>query len=561
MDVKKSNLLAVSVCLALAVYYTLPFLLKITYWGVRDWDLFSAVQAAPVGSILYYGQFPFWNPYMAGGNILFHHPEIGVLTPIFLLHLIFGVVIGFKLQVLVCYFLGFWGGVKLASRLGMSMPAALLTAVAYFGSVHFALHFAEGHMPFTHFCFLPWFVYFVLQSVENRKGIFWAGVVLALMILGNGAAIPLLYTATFAFLFCGLYALEQRRAAYFVNMLISAAAGVLLSAVKFLPMVVYLGQRQWPGGGTESIPLKALGAIFFGTNHSLFASNFAGQVYHWHEYGAYISPALLLLAVPAVMKFRRYRIYVLLLVFFLLLGLGDFGSLSPWAILSGLPGFSSARCSGRSFQFVILSAAILGGFGFDRLVRQAKEKGIRVLGGLAFAAGAIVVLTNLFFAWPIMSSGFTQEPEMVYRSPVFSHVVDKEPQAYKNYLANRGALITPELSAYQPSRGLVDANNATVPEYILTGEAEIKRRNYTPNMIEYVIDGRQRGRMVVGMGYDVGWRSEDGREVGNHEGLIAFDFEEGLQTVVLRYRTPYFYTGLFISVLSLAGALWWRRKL
>ncbi|MDH4156976.1 MAG: hypothetical protein OEW00_06855 [candidate division Zixibacteria bacterium] len=558
---KKSNLLAVSVCLALAVYYTLPFLLKITYWGVRDWDLFSAVQAAPVGSVLFYGQFPFWNPYMAGGNILFHHPEIGVLTPFFLLHLIFGVVIGFKLQVLICYFLGFWGSVKLASRLGMSMWAAFLTAVAYFGSVHFALHFAEGHMPFTHFCFLPWFVYFVLQSVEDKTGILRAGVVLALMILGNGAAIPLLYTATFAFLFCGLYAVEQRRGVYLVNLLAAAAVGVLLSAVKFLPMVIYLRQSPWYGNAGESIPLSALGVIFFGLKHALYDTHFPEQVYHWHEYAAYISPVLVLLAAAAlVLRFKRYWIYLVLAAFFLLLGLGNFGALSPWALLSQLPGFSSARCTGRAFQFVILGLAFLGGFGFDLLWQKGTEKKTRYWRGVAIVAGTVVVGTNLFFAWPIMSSAFKHKPEPVHRSLVFSHVVDEKPQAYRNYLANRGSLIAPKLSAYRRSRALVDSNDVAVPEFILNGQAEVVRRDYTPNVIEYEIIGREAGRMVIGMGYDVGWRSEDGRQLSEYEGLISFAFQQGRQKIVLRYRTPYFYPGLLVTVLALAGIVWrWRR--
>ena len=65
--------------------------------------------ALPVGSIIEYGQFPFWNPYLGGGNILFHHPEVAILSPFLLFYLIFGAVVGLKLQVLVCYWLGFFG--------------------------------------------------------------------------------------------------------------------------------------------------------------------------------------------------------------------------------------------------------------------------------------------------------------------------------------------------------------------------------------------------------------------------------------------------------------------
>ena len=113
------TVLQLGAALLLAVYYALPFLLKLTWWGVRDWDLFLTIAAAPAGSILDYGQFPFWNPYLSGGNILFHHPEVAVLTPFFLFYLLFGAVIGLKLQVLMAYFLGFWGSMRLGRTLGM----------------------------------------------------------------------------------------------------------------------------------------------------------------------------------------------------------------------------------------------------------------------------------------------------------------------------------------------------------------------------------------------------------------------------------------------------------
>ncbi|HKK21680.1 MAG TPA: hypothetical protein VJ983_09425, partial [candidate division Zixibacteria bacterium] len=120
MNGKKSTLTYPLVFLVLAIVYSLPFFLRLTNWGIRDWDLFETIAAVPAGTILHYHQFPFWNPYLAGGNILFHHPEVAVLSPFLLLYLVFGAVIGLKLQVFICYFLGFWGSHKLFTRLGMS---------------------------------------------------------------------------------------------------------------------------------------------------------------------------------------------------------------------------------------------------------------------------------------------------------------------------------------------------------------------------------------------------------------------------------------------------------
>jgi hypothetical protein len=561
MNGKKSTLTYPLVFLALAIVYSLPFFLRLTNWGIRDWDLFETIAAVPAGTILHYHQFPFWNPYLAGGNILFHHPEVAVLSPFLLLYLVFGAIIGLKLQVFICYFLGFWGSHKLFTKLGMTPFAALIGSVAYFGSVHFALHFAEGHMPFTHFCFLPWFIYFVLRSVERFRFALAAGMILALMILGNGAAVPLLYTLTFSGLLFLLLAIDERRPMYLAGLATATLSGILLSAVKFLPMVVYLLRNRWEGNPDESIPLSALGKIFFGFKHSLFVKNFPAQFWNWQEYGAYISPLLVLLAIAAlIFAFKKTRVWIVLAAFFLVLGLGNFGEFSLWAMLSHLPGFSSARCTGRSFQFVILPFAVLGGLGYDLVLKKYGSGRNKWLTRLMPLVAVVIMGTNIVFAWPIMSSAFDRPPQEVYRSPQFTQVIDKTAHAYENYLANRGSLISPWLSAYHPSRGLVDAANNVVPEYALTGSVQVVSRNYTPNRIMYDLDATTGGEMVIGMGYDRGWKATDGRNLFEKNGVIGFPYRAGRSKVELVYRTPHFIVGLLISLVSLlALPIGWRR--
>lgn len=55
--------------------------------------------AIPAGTILQYGQIPFWNPYLGGGNIFFHHPEAATFSPFLLLCVLFGALTGLKIQV------------------------------------------------------------------------------------------------------------------------------------------------------------------------------------------------------------------------------------------------------------------------------------------------------------------------------------------------------------------------------------------------------------------------------------------------------------------------------
>lgn len=566
MTAGKSKVVLPGVSLILAFFYTLPFLLKLRWWGVRDWDLFTTIAAVPVGSIIHYGQFPFWNPYLGGGNILFHHPEVAVLSPFFLLYLAFGAVVGLKIQVLISYFLGFWGSQRLFVTLGMRRWTAVAMSVAYFGSVHLALHFAEGHMPFTHYAFLPWFLNCLLEANRDRRYLAGAVGALALMVLGNGAAVPFAYTMLLSAGLFGLRAVQHRNLRELGRLAAAAVLALGVAAVKFVPMVIYLVNNKWTGNPEEAIPPSALDNIFFGFSHSLFAKNFPQQQWAWHEYGAYISPILVGFALYALIKrFREQWPWLVLGAFFLLLGLGNFGALSPWAILTSLPGFESMRATGRSFHFVILAAAVLGGLGVDLLRNRLREVSAhKILTGAITGAVALVVLTNLAFAWPIMNSAFVHPPRHIVRSPVFRHVITEKPQAFENYLANRGSLVSPWLSAYHPSRGLVGPGDVVMPEYVLSGAAEVQRRDYTPNVITYEIIGNEPGRMVIGMGYDTGWRARDGRRLTATQGLISFPFESGEQTVVLEYRTPWFRTGLVVSGLFLVGVagLWrrWRRR-
>jgi len=544
----------------LAVYYALPLLLKIDWWGVRDWDLFTTIAAVPAGTVLHYGQFPFWNPYLGGGNILFHHPEVTVLSPFFLLYLIFGSVVGLKLQVLVCYGLGFGGSYLLARAFGVSRVAGVLFSVAYFGSVHFALHIAEGHMPFTHYCFLPWFSYFVIESHNRRHWIIWAALALMLMVLGNGGAVPLVYTLLFTGLLCVLLGLRDGRTAYLVNFVAATIAGLGLAAVKFLPGVIYLAENRWEGNPDESIPFSALGKIFFGFEHSLFVKHFDEQTWAWHEYGAYTSPLLVLLAMTAlVWRFRQQWPWLVMAAFFLLLGLGDFGAISPWAILTSLPGFASMRGTGRAFHFVILAVAMLGAIGYDLLCARLSVSRSMISRVVVNLAAVGIIGTNLIFAWNILSEANRQPPEPVHRAEQFRQAIDTQGRAFRSYLANRGALRSAWLSAYHPSRGLVTDNGEVLQEFVLEGEARVNAREITPNVMTYDITGSTAGRMVTGMGFDKGWAAADGRPLEAVNGLICFAFDRGNQKVILRYRTPHLWLGLAVSLASLAalGGMWY----
>lgn len=533
-----------------ALIFSLPFLLKWNYIGPRDWELFVTMAAIPVKSVLYYFQFPFFNPYLAGGNILFAHPEVGIFSPFFLIMLIFGAIGGLKLQVLIVYFLGFWGSWLFSRHLGLSKISSYLVAFVYFGSSYFALHFSAGHMPFTHFCFLPWFLYFLLRAEKERKYLLAGALSIALIILGNGAAIPFLYSCFFSGVFILLYSIEKKNYRYLKFYFFAIFAGLLLSAVKFVPMFIELSQSPWAGKPDDFTPLGIIPAAFFSFDQYIFRELGAGFNWTWHEYGAYLSPVVVLIAlIGLIYKFRSCRLWLVTAIFFFIFGLGSYSEFSLWNLFMKLPGFASIRVPSRAFQFVVLSIAVIAGFGLDYIITRLKET-VPSIKYIAFALVGLILLSNFLVNLPSFKTIDYKLPEKQTFAANFRHEIGDANDIYRLFQRNRGSLMAPWLSAYKESRGLVSQSNQVAMEYIMSGQLKVVSRNYTPNKIEYEIAPKSDGKIIFGIGYDKGWTCSDGRELFEEHGLVATEFNINDKKIILSYTTPWFYTGLVISFLT-----------
>jgi len=555
MNENKRKYIPPLISFIVAFAFALPILLDWKYIGPRDWELFTTMAAVPVKTVLHYGQFPFWNPYIGGGNILFVHPEAAILSPFFLIYLIFGAIGGLKIQVMIAWFLGFWGSYRFTRRLGLSKPSSWLVSFSYFGSSYFALHFVAGHMPFTHFCFLPWLAYFVLKAEDNRKYILAGAFTVALIILGNGAAIPLLYTSFFVGMFALLSSIREKRFSYLKYFLISVLIGVLISSVKFIPMYLELRQFPWEGRADDFTAPSLLPSIFFSFNQFIFKEMGPGNNWPWHEYGAYLSPLVFALGIYGLIKmFRKLWIWMVLGLFFLIFGLGHFTDYSLWNLFMNLPGFASIRAPGRAFQFVVLSFAVMGGYGMDYIVRTQRER-IHAIGKLVYIVPVLIIVINYGINFRSLTEVDYKKPAKVHFREDFRQELGGVEELYSQFQHNRGSLIAPWLSAYKPSRGIVMPDNTVAMEYILSGQAGVTSKKYTPNRVECDLNARTGGRIVFSIGYDKGWRAADSRRVYEQQGLVTVDFKQGRDHIELIYRTPHFYLYLAVSLIFLAASL------
>jgi hypothetical protein len=539
---------------AIALIYSFPLLIKWDYIGVGDWELFTTMAAVPIRTILSYHQFPFWNPYIGGGNILFAHPEVGVLSPFTILGLLFGPPAGLKLQILVCYFLGLWGGYLFARKLGLSKVSSYLVSFVYFGSSYFGLHFSIGHIPFTHFCFLPWFLFFVLKADENRKYLLAGAAAIMFLILGNGAAVPLLYTIFFSGLFIILYSFETKSIRYMKRFVFALIAGMLAASVKFIPMVYYLSGNRWEGMTGDITPLNIALNGLFSFDQWIFRLG-ENQYWGWHEYSAYLSPLVIILAlVGIIFAIRKSRIWLILAIFFFLFGLGNFAAISPWNIFTKIPGFSSIRSPARAFQFVLLASGIMAGFGIDYLMERWKNsfRRIEIVAGIV---ATTILAVNFIIILPSLGTISYLRTEPVSSNSEFRQEIGQKQGIYRRFLENKGSLIAPWLSGYKESRGLVTPTNDVLLEYAPEGQFQLISHDYTPNRVTYEIMPSRPGTLIFGIGYDEGWRASDGRKVSENNGLVAVDFKMDDRKIVLYYRAPYFWLGLIVSIISIGLGL------
>lgn len=155
------------------------FLQNINAFGGHDWDWFFSHYEAVRQSIVVYHQFPWWNPWSAGGAPLFIDPQVGVFSITTVFVLVFGTLWGIKLSLLAHYALGFWGMYMLLRRLQRqpSRSIPLLLSVLWIYSGFTIFHSIAGHVSFLQYLLAPFGIIVLLYRDASywwlRAGIFW----------------------------------------------------------------------------------------------------------------------------------------------------------------------------------------------------------------------------------------------------------------------------------------------------------------------------------------------------------------------------------------------------
>jgi hypothetical protein len=373
----------------------------------EDWDYFAQNYEAARQSILHYHQFPWWNPWMNGGQPLFGNPQFGLISIQMPLVLIFGTVVGLHYSLLAYFLLGFWGMYLLLQRIDSNsrLLSALLSYIWLFSGFN-TWHLAGGHLTFAVYLLAPW-VFLSLLNIHKRLGWLWLGLSTSLII--NSAAHYLTFETLFIVAVIGIIQIIRischkhlktlktiwpilRPYVYAVGIIALLSVARLWYTLQFLNDYPRLQELDPP----ESLKLFIASITFRHDADPSTLTHFTTAGYSWIEYTGYFGlTALALFIYLVIRRFESvksilYKDWLLLagIALSALISLGAFSKFSPFNILHSLPVFSQMRVPSRFICWFVFGIILF-------LIRLPRKPIIYVLLVIAaldvFAANYFVV--------------------------------------------------------------------------------------------------------------------------------------------------------------------------
>ncbi len=546
---------ALAAMVLFAAAFSYPVLRHLSNIGVVwDWPEFLIRNWVAYHSVRDFHQVPLWNPYECGGMPLLAHPSSQIMTPLFLLPLLFGPFVGLNLQIPAHLAIAWSGGYVLARTLGMNRMGRLVCASIFPASSWFYLHVGVGHLNFLPTAYLPWIAAAVLMGSERGAIMPWiaAGLLLAVMFGEGGVYQPT--QAVMLSMLIALWMAAMRRSWWplaGILLMLTFAAG--LGAIKLLPSIQMMRMHPRPVEDIEYSPLRVLFEGLF-TRYQYYDRQRIEGWGFW-EAGAYLGPGAVLLALFGLVgRTRRCAPWLMVAALFLLLAVGGPRWWFPWAMLHHLPVFAWERMPERFLILFVLSIGVIAAYGADFIAARYKTAGA--------IAMCLILVAALADAWTV------SRPNM--EASVAGPVPDEppRPQFVQDYedpwsmlslaLSNRGALhCNEELDFHEPYNLKAAAINRPGyrGEYYLLGPGTAALRRWTPNALSYDVVSAAGNILVINQNYDSNWKLARGRgQVGSYHGLLAVRAAGGAQHITLVYRSDFFVLGAVISLLTCVGA-------
>jgi hypothetical protein len=563
----------------IAFIFTLPIFFQLSNWGILDWDQHLFYHAVPRVSLLEYGQFPLWNPYYCGGTVLLANPQSRLLSPSFLLILLFGEVVGIKIDIWLHLVIGLLGTYALARHYQLASSFAMMASFVFMLSSMYALNLTVGMTWFLSVAYLPWVFLFCLKAFQNWRYALASGLGLALMFFGGGAY-PLSITILFLAVYSLILASFKEYTLVRVATLLAATLvfAVCIGAIKFFPAIEFLQAQprriyDYSGFSLNSLQFsllsrdQTLGAI---ANLPLEKPGFIdGVTGGMDENGMYIGIIPLGLSLIGIGLHDKRRMFLALcLVVFLWLSFGNRSRpVELWTPLHLLPVYDSMRIAQRFRIVFMLCLSILAGFGLstvDHCVTRIVPR--PALTRFFTPAVLLIVLADLWMVnSPVLKEAFPISPLQTTRNDAFQQVwnisayektgvQDWLPYSalYPALLSNVGVIDCYE-TANVP-RNAIPASSANYKgeAYLLGTEGTARISDWSPNRFTVDVEASGEGFLVLNQNYYPGWRLEGDRggQVEEKDGLLAVKVAPPDRRLVLYYLPSSFIAGLAVTLVS-----------
>lgn len=370
------------------------------------------------------------------------HPYASFLSPSFIPILIFGELIGVKINILLFLFLGMFGMYLLSKELGNSGFARFLPGIVFMGSSCYPLKVLLGHFFEINMALMPWIFLFYLKSLQEKKNIIFASIVFSFAIGGGSVEIP-----RFLILFLPFYgilkSLQTRDFKPLRMITFLFVITFLLTAIKTFPMLEFFlnNKKVLPAG--SGVSWSVIKEMLFNRNHFDLHLNFLSD---WLERGSYIGVASVILALIGVCYKMKERWPLLITgVFVLPLIMVDKFPINIWGLLHRFFPFYSMHIPGRLILIFILVLALFSGFGLGALERgKQKFRDIKkILVGCIF----LFIILDLYLSNAhIFSKIFIASPPAIKKDKEFAQYKNIAPFSFQRnalyplFLKNKGAV-------------------------------------------------------------------------------------------------------------------------
>ena len=550
--------------------------------GSNDWDQHLFYYGVVLKNIVEYGQWPFWNPWYCGGNVMWQNPQVALLSPAYPLTAILSLQLAMKVNIVLHYWIGFIGMHVLLTRvIGLQfLPAVIYLATLVTASGAPAIHLRVGHSVFLPGFYLPLqiFCFFMAFKTGAWKYVCTAAAIMALMVFNGGTHIlPMSIAALGTFAIAAAIAKRDWRPV--AIMAVFGMAAMAYSAPKLLPVVNFVGGDYFwdtrnPTEHPDAMTLDLLRQTYLTPTQDV-GSRLPLQRHAWHEYGNYIGLGSVLALIAGLLyvfatRAPRHHWFGICLgittVMLFALSLGEFAPWAPATLSHSVPLFSSFRIPSRyTIPFLQFAALTLGWALQSAMVRYAlPAQGKVALGLVALVASAHLIVTN---QWNL--KGVFSEPPFETSFHWMAgprHIdTDADSSAYTKGSPMLRALME-DRSFYNCYESLQLARNAGPgPQVVDRGTAtRIAALDFSPNRLRFtVVPGTGTDQIGLNQNWSPGWTTTAGtiKEAPRTEVPTVSVPPQMAGTFEFSFVPEGLWPGLaiFVAAVAVSAALWTRR--